>query len=284
VQDELDEDDDDAAELNRPEGMQMGGELDDDDMENANQALNVNVQDIDAYWLQRKITLAYGEMDPQQNQKLTEEILRIIAKGDDRDVENRLVMLLDYEKFDLIKLLLRNRLKIVWCTRLARAEDQDQRKNIEEDMVADPSLAPILEQLHATRASAKERQKNLEKSIRDEAKRLLNSDAAAADGARECRAVERDTESGWLKGHRQLLDLEGLSFQQGGLFMANKKCELPAGSFRTPHKGYEEVHVPALKAKPYETGEKTVKISEMPGWAQPAFAGMTTKQGSEQGL
>jgi pre-mRNA-splicing helicase BRR2 len=275
VQDELDEDDDDAAELNRPEGMQMGGELDDDDMENANQALNVNVQDIDAYWLQRKITLAYGEMDPQQNQKLTEEILRIIAKGDDRDVENRLVMLLDYEKFDLIKLLLRNRLKIVWCTRLARAEDQDQRKNIEEDMVADPSLAPILEQLHATRASAKERQKNLEKSIRDEAKRLLNSYAAAADGARERRAVERDTESGWLKGHRQLLDLEGLSFQQGGLFMANKKCELPAGSFRTPHKGYEEVHVPALKAKPYETGEKTVKISEMPGWAQPAFAGMT---------
>ncbi|GJN18769.1 hypothetical protein PR202_gb05967 [Eleusine coracana subsp. coracana] len=276
VQDDLDEDEeDDVAQLNGPGGMQMGGELDDDDMENANQALNVNVQDIDAYWLQRKITQAYGEMDPQQNQKLAEEILKIIAEGDDRDVENRLVMLLDYEKFDLIKLLLRNRLKIVWCTRLARAEDQEQRKNIEEEMVADPSLAPILEQLHATRASAKERQKNLEKSIRDEAKRLLNSDPAAVDGARERRAVERDMESGWLKGQRQLLDLESLSFQQGGLFMANKKCELPAGSFRTPHKGYEEVHVPALKAKPYETGEKIVKISEMPEWAQPAFAGMT---------
>jgi pre-mRNA-splicing helicase BRR2 len=276
VQDELDEDDeDDGAELNHPGGMQMGGELDDDDMENANQALNVNVQDIDAYWLQRKITQAYGEMDPQQNQKLAEEILKIIAEGDDRDVENRLVMLLDYEKFDLIKLLLRNRLKIVWCTRLARAEDQDQRKNIEEEMVAHPNLAPILEQLHATRASAKERQKNLEKSIRDEAKRLLSSDAAAPDGARERRAVERDMESGWLKGQRQLLDLESLSFQQGGLFMANKKCELPAGSFRTPHKGYEEVHVPALKAKPYESGEKIVNISEMPEWAQPAFAGMT---------
>lgn len=171
-------------------------------------------------------------MDPQQNQKLAEEILKIITEGDDRDVENRLVMLLDYEKFDLIKLLLRNRLKIVWCTRLARAEDQEQRKNIEEEMVADSSLAPILEQLHATRASAKERQKNLEKSVRDEAKRLLNSDAAAADGARERRAVERDVESGWLEGQRQLLDLESLSFQQGGLFMANKKCELPAGSFR----------------------------------------------------
>lgn len=280
MQDELDEDEeDDMAELNGPGGMQMGGELDDDDMQNANQGLTVNVQDIDAYWLQRKISQAYGDgdIDAQQSQKLAEDILKIIAEGDDRDVENRLVMLLDYEKFDLIKLLLRNRLKIVWCTRLARAEDQEQRKNIEEEMASDPSLAPILEQLHATRASAKERQKNLEKSIRDEAKRLLNNDAAAAgaDGARDHRAAEWDMESGWLKGQRQLLDLESLSFHQGGLFMANKKCELPTGSFRTPHKGYEEVHVPALKAKPYETGEKIVKISDMPEWARSAFDGMT---------
>lgn len=280
MQDELDEDEeDDMAELNGPGGMQMGGELDDDDMQNANQGLTVNVQDIDAYWLQRKISQAYGDgdIDAQQSQKLAEDILKIIAEGDDRDVENRLVMLLDYEKFDLIKLLLRNRLKIVWCTRLARAEDQEQRKKIEEEMASDPSLAPILEQLHATRASAKERQKNLEKSIRDEAKRLLNNDAAGAGaaGARDHRAAEWDMESGWLKGQRQLLDLESLSFHQGGLFMANKKCELPTGSFRTPHKGYEEVHVPALKAKPYETGEKIVKISDMPEWARSAFDGMT---------
>ncbi|KAG2647951.1 hypothetical protein PVAP13_1NG004400 [Panicum virgatum] len=278
VPDDLDEDDEDeATELNGPGGMQMGGELDDDDLQNANQGLAVNVQDIDAYWLQRKISQAYGDgdIDAQQSQKLAEDILKIIAEGDDRDVENRLVMLLDYEKFDLIKLLLCNRLKIVWCTRLARAEDQEQRKKIEEEMATDPSLAPILEQLHATRASAKERQKNLEKSIRDEAKRLLNNDGAGADGARDRRAAERDMESGWLKGQRQLLDLDSLAFHQGGLFMANKKCELPPGSFRTPHKGYEEVHVPALKAKPYETGEKIVKISDLPEWAQPAFEGMS---------
>ncbi|KQJ92834.1 DExH-box ATP-dependent RNA helicase DExH12 [Brachypodium distachyon] len=275
VQDELDEEDDDVAELNRPGGMQMGGELDDDDLQNSNEGLTINVQDIDAYWLQRKITQAYEDIDPQQSQKLAEEILKIIAEGDDRDVENRLVMELDYEKFDLIKLVLRNRFKIVWCTRLARAEDQEERKKIEEEMMDNPTLAPILEQLHATRASAKERQKNLEKSIRDEAKRLLNNDnTAGTDGPRDRRAVDRDMESGWLKGQRQLLDLDSLSFHQGGLLMANKKCELPEGSFRTPHKGYEEVHVPALKARPYGAGEKIVKISDMPGWAQPAFAGM----------
>lgn len=38
--------------------------------------------------------------------------------------------------------------------------------------------------------------------------------------------------------------------------------------------GYEEVHVPALKPKPYGADEKLKEISELPAWAQKAFAGM----------
>ena len=50
VQDDLDEDeDDDLPESNAPGAMQMGGELDDDDMQNSNEGLTINVQDIDAY-------------------------------------------------------------------------------------------------------------------------------------------------------------------------------------------------------------------------------------------
>lgn len=258
---------------NHKGAMQMGG-IDDEDMEDANEGMMLNVQDIDAYWLQRKISQSYEAIDPQQSQKLAEEVLKILTEGDDRDVENKLVILLGYDKFDLIKLLLRNRLKIVWCTRLARAEDQEQRQKIEEEMKdSGSSLSAILEQLHATRASAKERQKNLEKTIREEARRLKD-DHLGEDGERERRIVDRDIESGWLKGQRQLLDLENIAFHQGGLFMANKKCELPQGSYRTPHKGYEEVHVPALKAKPFASGEELLKISSMPEWAQPAFQGM----------
>ncbi|MQM18597.1 hypothetical protein Taro_051592 [Colocasia esculenta] len=267
------EDEDDGPESNGAGAMQMGG-IDDEDMEEANEGLAINVQDIDAYWLQRRISQAFQGIDPEQSQKLAEEVLKILAEGEDRDVENQLVMLLDYDKFDLIKLLLRNRLKIVWCTRLARAEDQDQRKKIEEDMLAQgQTLSAILEQLHATRASAKERQKNLEKIIREEARRLKD-EHGGEDGEKDRRVVEREVESGWLKGQRQLLDLDSVAFHQGGLLMANKKCELPPGSYRTPHKGYEEVHVPALKAKPVEEGEKPIKISDMPEWAQPAFEGM----------
>lgn len=274
VQEESEEEEDDEGqESNGAGAMQMGG-IDDDELEEANEGLMINVQDIDAYWLQRKISQAYEDIDPQHSQKLAEDVLKILAEGDDRDVENRLVMLLDYDKFDLIKLLLRNRLKIVWCTRLARAEDQEQRKKIEEEMTAiGPSHAAILEQLHATRASAKERQKNLEKSIREEARRLKD-DRGSGDGDRDRRVIDRDMENGWLKGQRQLLDLDSIAFHQGGLLMANKKCELPPGSYRTPHKGYEEVHVPALKQKAFAPGEELVKISAIPEWAQPAFEGM----------
>ncbi|XP_071692835.1 DExH-box ATP-dependent RNA helicase DExH12-like [Rutidosis leptorrhynchoides] len=274
VQEDDEEDEDDGLDRDRNNGMQMGGGMDDDESQEASEGMTLNVQDIDAYWLQRKISHAYDQqIDPQQSQKLAEEVLKILEEGDDREVENNLLVHLQFEQFSLVKYLLRNRLKIVWCTRLARAEDQEQRKQIEEQMMElGPDLVAILEQLHATRATAKERQKNLEKSIREEARRL--KDGGSGDhGQRD--VVDRDAENGWLKGQRQLLDLESISFHQGGLLMANKKCELPVGSYRNHSKGYEEVHVPALKAKPFAEDEKLVKISAMPKWAQPAFEGMT---------
>lgn len=54
---------------------------------------------------------------------------------------------------------------------------------------------------------------------------------------------------------RQMLDLDDLAFTQGSHFMANKRCQLPDGSFRKQRKGYEEVHVPALKPKPFAEDE-----------------------------
>jgi pre-mRNA-splicing helicase BRR2 len=55
-----------------------------------------------------------------------------VWQGDgDRDVETQLVQQLDFDKFDLIKELLKNRLKIVWCTRLQRAQAEDEKARIE---------------------------------------------------------------------------------------------------------------------------------------------------------
>lgn len=94
----------------------------------------------------------------------------------------------------------------------------------------------------------------MERSIREEAKKLRDDGGEPEEKGRrrDREAGGAGGESGWLKGQRQLLDLEQLTFHQGGLLMANKRCELPPLSYRTPKKGYEEVHVPYLKPKPFE--------------------------------
>ena len=46
-------------------------------------------------------------------------------------VENELVQLLDFDKFQLIKALMQNRLKIVWCMRLHRAQTDEEQARIQ---------------------------------------------------------------------------------------------------------------------------------------------------------
>ncbi len=157
--------------------------------------------------------------------------------------------LLDFEHFDLVRELLKNRHTIVWCTRLQRAQADDERQRIEAsaaalrthsaavfpaallavagcsskqvavatarrslgneheqpcpelqrlmkgchevdfllqtclcpvqaEMAGSPELAPILEMLNATRASARERQGEIERKIRAEARKLRQGDVA----------------------------------------------------------------------------------------------------------
>jgi len=60
-----------------------------------------------------------------------------------------------------------------------------------------------------------------------------------------------------------MLDLEDLTFKDGSHLMANKKCQLPDGSYRKQRKGYEEVHVPALKAKPMKDDEVDKQLESL---------------------
>lgn len=48
------------------------------------------------------------------------------------------------------------------------------------------------------------------------------------------------------------------------------------GSFRKQRKGYEEVHVPPLKPRPFDADEILIPIDKLPTYAQPAFEGFKT--------
>ncbi|WZZ58282.1 LOW QUALITY PROTEIN: hypothetical protein YC2023_058389 [Brassica napus] len=122
--------------------------INEEDTGDANEGTSLNVQDIGSYLLQRKISQTFEQkIDPQHCQVLAEELLKILAEGDDRDVENKLLVHLQFEKFSLVKFLLRNRFKVVWCTRLERAKDQCEKNQIEEEMRGlGPELVAIVEQ------------------------------------------------------------------------------------------------------------------------------------------
>lgn len=187
-------------------------------------------------------------------------LLILKNSGDDREVENQLVMLLGVDAFDFIKIIRQYRQMILYSTLLAQAQNEDEKIEIEKKMESDPELKKIL---HALQATDKEDIVVEERARRQQDRRSR----VAADIA------AMDTDENQELGYVQMLDLDDLSFSHGSHLMANKKCQLPDGSFRKQKKGYEEVHVPALKPQPFEADEDLVPIERLPKYAQPAFEG-----------
>jgi pre-mRNA-splicing helicase BRR2 len=217
-------------------------------------------RDVDAFWLQR--TLAQYYPDALVAQELANRLLDAMADAESiRDCENALVQLLNYDKFDLVKLLLRNRDVIVWCTRLARAGPEGSEREAVMQEMKQRGVAHILDTLAGSGRKAA-------------------AEAAAMDDMDVDRDVPRKAQPLSMaqkisdRAPKNVIDLEELKFAQGSHFMSNKKCVLPEGSYKTTKKTYEEITIPAPKAKPFDAGEALKPITDLPEWAQAGFKGM----------
>ena len=108
-----------------------------------------------------------------------EDVLKILAEGDDCEVELKLLVHFQYDNlqhlyksylFSFVKLLLRNRLKIFRRTLLDQASDAKKYKKIEEKMMRlGPEMVAVVHRLHVERVTPQERKYNLVKRIREEA-------------------------------------------------------------------------------------------------------------------
>uniref|UniRef100_A0A672JN97 Activating signal cointegrator 1 complex subunit 3 n=1 Tax=Salarias fasciatus TaxID=181472 RepID=A0A672JN97_SALFA len=222
---------------------------------------DLHPRDIDAFWLQRQLSRFYD--DAIVSQKKADEVLEILkTASDDRECENQLVLLLGFNTFDFIKILRQHRRMIQYCTMLASAQSEAEKERIIGKMESDQELSKILYQLQETEKEDIIRE---ERSRRERVRKSRVDDLEAMD-----------IDHGESMAPRQLLDLEDLAFTQGSHFMANKRCQLPDGSFRKQRKGYEEVHVPALKPKPFADDEVLVAIDKLPKYAQAGFEGFKT--------
>lgn len=88
-------------------------------------------------------------------------------------------------------------------------------------MSDDPALAKILRQLDTGKGDD-DNDDNMESRSRHK-RREADEDVGGVGGT--------------VPGQRQIIDLEDIAFAQGSHFMANKRCNLPDGSFRKQRKG-----------------------------------------------
>ncbi|KAJ3372967.1 DEIH-box ATPase [Allomyces arbusculus] len=234
------------------------GEADGDDVDmdrvvladhKSRKKVSLPAHEVDAFWLQRTISAHVDDVHVAQQK--TASALEILAAAESaREAENALMELFEYSHFDLIKLLTANAPTIVYCTRLAKAANDDERDAILRDMRA-RGLDDLLVELGLQRAS------------------LAATQAMDVDQPERPTSTAPSTEGG--PAPKALLDLEAMAFAQGGHTMTNKKVSLPQGSFKRSKKGYEEIHVPAPKPKPLGANEHLVPLSDLPEWAQLAF-------------
>ncbi|PBP27364.1 Sec63 Brl domain-containing protein [Diplocarpon rosae] len=235
---------------------------------------SIPAREIDAYWLQRQIGAIYSDAHIQQVK--TQEALNILSGTSDeegaegkqlREIENDLAELFDWEHHELVHKLISNRDKVVWLTRLARAEDSEARGVIEREIAAE-GLRWLLDELRGVIQPV-----DTSKKRKLEIKMDIDVPASFISGSTK---PEQTGEGGLVGGlqPRKLIDLENLIFDQGNHLMTNPKVKLPEGSTKRTFKGYEEIHVPAPK-KRNEPGDRDIPVTEMPEWARIPFSSAT---------
>ncbi|CAD6448180.1 e3c46375-32a4-49fd-b501-acdc5ebb3dba [Sclerotinia trifoliorum] len=230
----------------------------------------IPAREIDAYWLQRQIGSVYTDAHVQQLK--TQEVLHTLSGapaeegGDERplrEIENDLAELFDYEHHELVHKLIANRDKIVWLTRLARAEDAEARGVVERE-IASEGLRWILDELRGVAPGDGSKKRKLE------IKMDIDVPAEYINGGTKNEEKDKDGLVGGLQP-RKLINLENLVFDQGNHLMTNPKVKLPEGSTKRTFKGYEEIHVPPPK-KRNDPSDRDIPVTEMPEWARVPFS------------
>lgn len=217
----------------------------------------VSPHSIDGFWVQRQISEIYP--DPVTAADKAVSVITILGSDSStRDCENQLMELFDYESYHVIAKFLKNREVVVWCTKLMRS-DADERVNVEVAM-REKGLGWILRELAGDRQAVAAR----------------SGDEMDVCEPQEVQIPKMGTiPTGSTIQPKRAVDLEAMSFSQGGHLMSNKKCKLPDGSFKRSKKGYEEIHIPAPKKQPVVEKE-IVQTSQLPSWAHKAFDGIKT--------
>ena len=88
----------------------------------------INPLDIDEHYIQRMLLPHYSN-DSNVTAKIASGVLANLEVGDERETENKLVVLLGFDKFEVVKKLMKNRWRLVFCTQLKKVEEDTAAKD-----------------------------------------------------------------------------------------------------------------------------------------------------------
>ena len=223
----------------RPEEVEVVGEskpkrakLDDN---------KVYAHEIDAFWLQRTVAAHFADPVTAQ-EKATAAMEALVSNATIGSVENELMELFEFEHFPTVTKLIQNRDAIVWCTKLARAQDEAAKTAVKKEIEA-AGKGWILTELYGRR---------------DKTNHEVETEMEDVVATKNLQPMH-------------LVDLDSLVFAQGNHLMSNKEVNLPKGFEKRSKKGYEEIHIPANKSSIPPPGERKVSVQQLPEWARGAF-------------
>lgn len=207
---------------------------------------HLSVHEIDAHFLQRQLSKHITDAD--ESAEKAEEILKIIdirnKDNDDRRVENQLLVLLGFDLFPVIQLIMKSRAKVWGCVCIKRAKSDAERDEIENAL---PQA--ILDE------------------IRGKGEHISSSEIL--DGSKKTiSSGEHDGSSSMEVEEPTVLDLDTVKSSE-----AAKQCVLPANVRKVTRKGYEEIHVPYQKKPPPNENDLT-PLSDLPSWTHSALKGI----------
>ena len=181
---------------------------------------------------------------------------------------------MDHPEF--ITLLLTNGKTIAYVTRWRQAQNESERDEITQEILADPSIdgISIVEELEGKKHVSSQRTKQV---ISEHRRVKAHSEKEDEEALREeeKQGLSNDMQVPKPKAQLNLTDLE---FAAGSHLMSKKTFRLPEGSYKIPKPGYEEIHVPAVANKysdsAFMSSQHLVSVEEMPDWFRAGFEGV----------
>jgi pre-mRNA-splicing helicase BRR2 len=92
---------------------------------------SLDITEIDAQWLNRTLSGLFDDLMAEEVQELEGRLMKVLALENPRECEKKLFGVLGVDRFELIRLLVRNKAAIYWGTLLQQAQTPAEKESLQ---------------------------------------------------------------------------------------------------------------------------------------------------------